>query len=289
MFAVYKKELRSSILGMTGPIFIAAVLVTVGIFTFVYQLSNAMVQFEYSVISSSFWALLFTPILTMRSFTEERKSKTDQLLFSLPISTADIVLGKFFAMATVLAVPCVVMCVYPLVFSSYASDGINFAVSYSAVLGFFLLGCCIIAISMLLSSFFESQVICAIVNLILILVIYFMASLSSSIPEDAVFALAFLIVLSVAVAAIVYASTKNLIATAAAGVALIGAAIAVYLINSELYIGLAPTLISSLFIFQPIYSIGNGIFDITCYVYYLSVAALFVFVTVQTVEHRRWN
>lgn len=289
MYAIYKKELRSSIFGMTGPIFIAAVLVAVGIFVFFYQLANQMVQIEYSFISASVWAFIFTPLLTMRSFSEERRAKTDQLLYSLPISTTQIVLGKFFAMATILAVPCAVMCVYPLIFSSYASDGMSFGVNYSAILGFFLLGCAIIAIGMLISSFFESQVISAILNLMVILVLYFMANLQTYIPSDAWFTLALFIVLSLIVAAVVYYSTKNIVAAAITGVLLVGASVAVYLINSELYIGLAGTVISYLFIFEPIMNIGYGIFDITCFVYYLSVAALFVFVTIQSFERRRWN
>lgn len=289
MNAVFKKEFKSSMNGMTGPIFMFAVLIIMGFFVRYYQFEYSNTHFEYSVADGSFWALILTPILTMRSFTEERKTKTDQLLYSLPITTTQIVLGKFFALAAVLAIPCVVMCAYPVIAYAYASNGINFAVCYGVILAFFLLGCAVIALSMFVSSLFESQVICVIVNIALLLATYFVSSQASKLPENAAFTLALLIILSLVVTYIVYTSTKNYIAAAICGVLLVGGAITVYFIDSSLYTGLGVDMIGSLFIFTPLVSFTTGVFDITCLVYYLSVAALFIFVTVQSFERRRWN
>ena len=289
MLAVFKKEFRSSMNGMTGPLFIFAVLAIIGFFTMMYQFNSAMTNFEYSVSDGAFWSLLLTPVLTMRSFAEERKSKTDQLLYSLPITTAQVVLGKFLAMAAVFAIPCAVLCLYPLIITAYSSGDVNFAVIYGSIFAYFLMGCAVIALGMLISSFCESQVICAVLNLAVLLALYFVATLSGAIPDSAVFTLVILAVLSLIVAGISYYATKNYILAAIVGAVLLGATFAVFFIDSSLYAGLGAEIIGAVFIFRPISNFAYGVFDITVFVYYLSLAALFVFITVQSFEKRRRN
>lgn len=275
--------------GMTGPLFIFAVLAIIGFFTMMYQFNSAMTNFEYSVSDGAFWSLLLTPVLTMRSFAEERKSKTDQLLYSLPITTAQVVLGKFLAMAAVFAIPCAVLCLYPLIITAYSSGDVNFAVIYGSIFAYFLMGCAVIALGMLISSLCESQVICAVLNLAVLLALYFVATLSGAIPDSAVFTLVILAVLSLIVAGISYYATKNYILAAIVGAVLLGATFAVFFIDSSLYAGLGAEIIGAVFIFRPISNFAYGVFDITVFVYYLSLAALFVFITVQSFEKRRRN
>jgi len=289
MYAVYKKELRSSLLGMTGPIFICAVLGIMGFFTAYYQFTAGYSQFEYTIADGTFWSLLLAPILTMRSFTEERRSRTDQLLYSLPITTTSVVIGKYLALVTVFAIPCAILCIYPLVVSAYTNGTPNLAIAYGAILAYFLLGCLVIAIGTFISSLFESQVICAIVNLSLLLVLYFMTTVTSYISDSAVVSLVFLLILAAAVSGIVYFSVKNIIASAVTGGVLAAAALVVYFVNAELYTGLAQRMISTLFIFTPVSVFAFGTFDITCFIYYLSLTVLFVFFTIQSFEKRRWD
>ena len=105
MVAVFKKDFKSALTGMTGVIFITAVLVFVGIFTALIHFVNGAAQFEYALISASFASLLLTPVLTMRSFSEERKMKTDQLLYSLPLKTSQIIIGKYLALLIIFFKP----------------------------------------------------------------------------------------------------------------------------------------------------------------------------------------
>lgn len=289
MGAVFKKDFKSALTGMTGIIFITAVLVFVGIFTAIIHFDRRFAQFEYALISASFASLLLTPILTMRSFSEERKMKTDQLLYSLPISTFQIVMGKFLAMAAIFAIPCAVFCLYPIVLTFFAEGSLNYVMTYGAILAYFLLGCAIIAICMFISSLTESQVISAIISIAAILLVYFLAQFSAYIPTDDWFSLMVVVILCLVVAFIVYSATKNYIAGACAGAVLVIAAVVVYIVKPTLYVGLASQMISGICVFLPIQAFGNGVFDITAYVYYLSLIALFVFATVQTFEKRRWN
>lgn len=289
MGAVFKKDFKSALTGMTGIIFITAVLVFVGVFTAIIHFDQRFAQFEYALISASFASLLLTPILTMRSFSEERKMKTDQLLYSLPISTFQIVMGKFLAMAAIFAIPCAVFCLYPIVLTFFAEGSLNYVMTYGAILAYFLLGCAIIAICMFISSLTESQVISAIISIAAILLVYFLAQFSAYIPTDDWFSLMVVVILCLVVAFIVYSATKNYIAGVCAGAVLVIAAVVVYIVKPALYVGLASQMISGICVFLPIQAFGNGVFDITAYVYYLSLIALFIFATVQTFEKRRWN
>ena len=97
----------------------------------------------------------------MKSFAEDRKNKTDQLLLTSPVSLVEIVLGKYLAMVTVFAIPCVIYCIFPLIIKLQGTA--HFLVDYSSILAFFLLGCVFIAIGMFLSSLTESPVIAAII------------------------------------------------------------------------------------------------------------------------------
>lgn len=289
MTAVFRKEFKSSLLGMTGPIFIFAVLVILGFFTMTYQFRYASSHFEYAIVDGAFWSLLLTPILTMRSFSEERRTKTDQLLYSLPITTTEIVLGKYLAMVAVFAIPCAVTCLYPLIASLYSAGDMNFGVCYGAIGAYFLLGCAVIAIGMLFSSLFESQVICAIINLAALLLLYFIKTGISMVPDESWLTLILFIMIALGIAVILYFATKNYIVSGVAGVLLIGAAVTVYIIEPSLYVGLDKDIISALYIFQPITAFATGVIDLTCYVYYLSICAIFAFITVQSFESRRWN
>ena len=150
MTAIYKRELKSYLTSMVGYLFIFFILVLAGIYFSAYQLSAAYPKFEYTLSAITFVFLIGVPILTMRVLAEERKQKTDQLLLTSPVSVGGIVIGKYLALVTVYAIPMAVMCAYPLIMSKFGT--VSFASDYTAVLGFFLLGCANIAIGVFMSE-----------------------------------------------------------------------------------------------------------------------------------------
>lgn len=99
---------------MTGCVFIAFLVMFTGIYFMAYNLNAGYPYFSYTLSGSLIVFLVGIPLLTMRSFSEERKTKTDQLLLTAPVSLTKVVLGKYFAMVTVLAVPNVIFCLFPL-------------------------------------------------------------------------------------------------------------------------------------------------------------------------------
>lgn len=287
MLAIYQRELKSYFTGFIGYVFVAFILLFGGIYTMVINLSNGITNFEYVLGNMAFVFIIAVPVLTMRVFAEERKQKTDLLLYSLPRSMTSIVLGKYFAMLTVLAVPMLVMAVYPIILSMHGE--INMAVAYSAMLGFFLMGSVLIGIGMLVSSFCDNQAIAAAVCFVIVLVNFFISDLASFVSAEANASLLALTLLVFVVALIVRYLTASNVAAGVVAILGVAALIVTYGIDKTLFEGLFAKILSSVSVFDRFYSFTDGVFDLGAIVYFLSVMALMVFYTVQSMERRRWG
>ena len=160
MRAIYKRQLRSYFHSMIGYVFIAFLVAYTGIYFLAYNLNYGYPYFSYVLSGILFVYLVAIPILTMRCFAEDKKNKTDQMLLTAPVSLFEIVLGKYLAMVTITAVPCVIYLIFPLIIKAQGTAYIK--VDYLAILVFFLLGCVYISIGMLVSSLTESVIIAAI-------------------------------------------------------------------------------------------------------------------------------
>lgn len=128
-----------------------------GIYFVVYNLMLGYPTISYVLQSVVLIFNMTIPILTMRSLSEERKNKTDQLILTAPVSVGKIVLGKYLAMVTVIAIPTMFAGIVPL-FLMRAGE-FQAGVSYASLLGFFLYGCLALAVGLFLSSLTESVVI----------------------------------------------------------------------------------------------------------------------------------
>jgi ABC-2 type transport system permease protein len=287
MSAVYRKELRTYFTGMTAPVFIAFILLMTGIFTVVYNLQGLYPNFEVTVNQVVFVYLLAVPVLTMRSVAEEKRSRTDQLLYSLPVSMTSIVMAKYLAMVTVLAIPVAVMAFYPLLLASFGT--VHLASAYGMLLAFFLLGSALIAIGMFISSLTESQVIAAVVSLAVTLLIYFMSGLANMISADASVSLIAFLALAVVIGLVVNAMIRNTVLSLSVTAILALVTIGVYLVDSSLFAGAVPEILSAISLFDRLTTFQNGMFDLTAIIFYLSVGGLFVYLTVQSLEKKRWN
>ena len=133
MFAILKREVKAYFQTVTGWLFIAAVLVLYGLYFYVYNLRAGYPYISYSLSAIAFIMLITVPGLTMRSFAEERHSRTDQLILTAPVSVGKVVLGKYLAMAFVFTIDMVIIAITPLLLMSYGT--IPLGESYAAVLG----------------------------------------------------------------------------------------------------------------------------------------------------------
>ena len=170
MLAIYKRELKSYFQSMVGCVFVAFLLVFTGIYFVAYNLSAGYPYFSYSLAGSLIVFIVGIPLITMRSFSEERKNKTDQLLLTAPVSLWKVVLGKYLAMVTVIGIPNVIFCAFPLIIKAQGTAYLK--VDYISIGVFFLLGCVYAAIGMFLSALTESQMIAFISTFGILLILY---------------------------------------------------------------------------------------------------------------------
>lgn len=287
MTAVYRKELRSYLTSMIGYVFIAFILVAVGIY-FAYQnLNLGSPRFELVLDNVQFIFLVFVPILTMRVLADEKKQRTDQLLLTLPLSVWDIVIGKFLALVTLYAVPVVILCFYPLLLSSFGP--VNMPAAYFSILAFFLLGCADIAIGIFLSSLTENAVIAAVMTFGALLLCYLMSTISTMVPYTAIASFIAFTVLTVFLVLIVHHMTKDATVTCIAAVVLEGILCAVYMLKRPLLEGAFQKFLSVFYLNGRLQNFFSGMLDIGGILYYLSVMAIFLLLAEQTIVKRRWS
>lgn len=295
MTAVYKRELRSYFSSMMGYVYLFIVLLIIGLMFMVTNLMSSGSQGSYpyfaGTLSSSLIVLVFAvPILTMRSIAEERRSKTDQMLLTYPVTVTSVILGKYFAMVTVYALPLIISCLGPLVISWESAGGGSLAIDYAAILAFLCIGCLFVSIGMFISSLTESQIIAAVASMGAFLLLFFWSGLVSYIPETASASfIGFLLILALVLFAL-YSLTRSNLITAVVAVIGGGGLLAFYLLVPSLLSGL---LTKFLGLFSVTDALGNFtsyyVFDVRGLLMYLSLSALFVFLTIQSVQKRRWS
>ncbi len=287
MSVIYKKELKGYFSSMTGYVYIAFALAVIGIYTYAVCLRQKYPSFEYVLDAVRFLFALLLPILTMRTMSEERRQRTDQLLYSSPISTWSIVFGKFFAALTVYGLPLLVSCFYPALLSRFGS--VNLKAAYAGIFAFLLMGGAAIAIGIFLSSLTDNLMVAAVLSFGAMLVCYIMPSLANMVSASAMTSAMSFTVLAVLGGYLIYESTKNLVLGGGIAAVVVGALLAVYRFKRTLLEGTINTAMNALSVFSRYDSFVYGMFDLKAVIYFITIIVLFVFFTVQTVEKRRWS
>ena len=288
MLAIYERELKSYFHSMTGCVFIAFLVMFTGIYFMAYNLNAGYPYFSYTLSGSLIVFLFGIPLLTMRSFSEERKTKTDQLLLTAPVSLTKVVLGKYFAMVTVLAVPNVIFCLFPLLIKLQGTAYL--LVDYSSIAVFFLLGCVYLAIGMFMSSLTESQIIAFISTFGILLLLYLWDGILSFLPGSAFSGMIGILLILTLIVVYIYHMTKNWMLAAGIEAVGIAAALIVYFVKSSLYENLLTKLLGRLALADVFMNISSSnIVDVSGLLLYVSILIIFVFLTIQTIQKRRWS
>lgn len=287
MLAIYKKELKSYFTSMTGYVFIAFFLVIIGIYYVIYNMIQLYANFEYVLSGISFIFILLVPILTMRLMAEEKKQKTDQLLFTSPLPVGKIIAGKFFAVYTVFLAVMGIVCLYPLILLQFGS--ISLKVAYGAILGFSLLGAAYIAIGLFISTLTESQVVAAVVSFVVILITALMDGLVTLLPTDKKSAWIILSIIIIAICWIVYIMMHNLTISLAAGIIAEAVLTVFYLVKPTVFDGLVSRIFNWFSVIARFDNYTKGVLDLSSAVYFISIVFLFQFLTVQAIKKRRWS
>lgn len=178
MPVVYKREMRQYFSTPVGYVFIAAVLLIGGIYCISNNLKTGYQTFETALNNLPFFLVFLIPVLTSPVFSEEKKQKTDQLLYTLPLTTGQIVTGKYLALLTVWAVPMGIFMFYPPALSIFGD--VNIGQSYANILALYLIGCVMISVCMFISAFCENIIVSTAVSFVIMFLMNQLSSLSGS-------------------------------------------------------------------------------------------------------------
>lgn len=176
MIAVYKRELKAAFHSMIGWIFVAALMFFTGLYFSIYNLGQGYPYVAITLSSIVFVVIIAIPILTMRIMTEDLRYHTDKLLYTAPVKAMRVILGKYFAMLTVFAIPLLVVCLFPIFLGLFGQ--VPYRETYVAILGFFVYGAACISIGLFVSSITENQIVAAVLSFLFLFVGYMMSGIT---------------------------------------------------------------------------------------------------------------
>ena len=287
MAAILKHELSNYFHSFIAYIYCIFMLAFVGVGAMLYNIQEAISNFEYVLAFVSIGLVVIIPVLTMRSISEEKKQKTDQLLFSLPLKTTKIILGKYLALLIIFAIPLVIIAFYPLIFAQYGD--VFLPTSYGSLIAFFFMGAAMIAMGIFISSLTENQGIAAGIGIPVFLLNYYCVTLSEYVSSTALGSLIVLCIFAILLGFLLRYLTKMDNFSFGVSIVLILGMGVVYYINSSLFENLVPNIMAQISLFERFYNFVYGVFDVTAIVFYLTVIVFFLFLSVQSLEKRRYN
>jgi ABC-2 type transport system permease protein len=183
MLAIYKRESKAFFTGPLGYIFVSAFMLVMGLFfSFDFQVGLANLPNLFMIMLYS--CIFLMPLLTMRLISEEKKMKTDQLLFTAPVSISAVVIGKFFAAMTVFLAALALTLLFPLIVSMYV------AMPAGVILGSYIMiilaASVFVAIGLFISSLTENQLAAAILSIVTYLMLLMLQMMAASAPTAAI-------------------------------------------------------------------------------------------------------
>ena len=287
MTAIFLREFKGYFNSMLGWVLTGVMLLFGGLYFTAVNLQGGYTDLSYTLYSFIIVLLIFVPLLCMRSFAEEKRSRTDQLLLTSPVSIPGIVMGKYLSLLAMFVVPLGVYALYPLLMKALGAA--NFAASYSGLLAYFFLGAALIAVCMYLSTLTENQIVAALSGFGVLLVCYLMPAIQTLFTAGSSLALVVFAIILGAASLIIGLHSRSLVL--GGGVFAVGCiALAVlFSVRSAALTTAFSAVLGALALFEPFLDFVNGLFDVTALVYYAGVAGLFLFLTGQALEKRRWN
>ena len=178
MWAIYRKELKSYFLSPIGYIVIGIFLFVFSVFFYLTTVATGSVDLGALYYYAALYGLMIiVPILTMRMFAEERKTGTEQLILTSPVSMTGVVMGKLLAAITVVCITLVISLGYFLIVNYFGSP--NIAVVLVSILGYILISAAALSIGMFASSITENQIIAGVITIAFLIMSLFMQDLNS--------------------------------------------------------------------------------------------------------------
>ena len=287
MTAIFKREFRSYFTGMVGYAVAAVSLFFLGLYFTNRNLLYQSSDFAGVLYTTTLILLFLLPAVSMRSFAEERRARTDQLLLTSPVSIPAIVAGKFLAQLAVFCVPLTAAAVMPLILTAFGK--VSLISAYAALLGYILLGGACLAVGTFISCLTENQIVAYLASFVVLLIAYLMNGIKTMFTSGNLLAFVVFALVLLAASAAVGVVCKNILAGGAVLVVGAAALFALFILRPAWLLSAFDAVLTALALFAPYAEIIGGSFSLPVVLYYLSVIGVFLFFTGQTLERRRWN
>lgn len=286
MIAVFAKELRSYFVTPIGWVFMGLFLLAAGFFFIVGNVlpRNTDISSFFRAVRTVF--LFAVPLLTMRSFAEERRRGTYPLLFTAPVSTTAIVVAKFAAAFAIFLAVLAVTAVHAWIVGRFGVLPVG--ETTANYLGFALLGAVYIAVGVFISAISESQVVAAMGSFFALLLLSVLDTLGRNAPGDPIFGIAFLVIVGlIVVGAIHYLLGRvSLTVTSILLIFLVG--VLYGLLHDDGYTGFLGEALMSVSVTRRFENFASGLIRFADLWFYATAVMTFLGSTVVVLERRRW-
>jgi len=287
MLAILKKEMRTYFTSVSGYGFLAVLLLMTGLFFGLVNIDSGNPYYAGTLQQCTILFLILIPVLTMRLFAEEARQKTDQLLYTSPLTVTEIVVGKYLSAVILFLIGMAITTIFPVIMAMHGK--LPVAETVGAFLGFILLGVCYISVGVFISSLTESQVIAAVATFAALFLFIIMDALAAAAPVTRESSAIFLGICAVGLSFVAYTSTKSkLVGIIFFVLCAIGGTVA-FFVNSLLFDGVITKVLNWFSLLNRFQNFQVGVLDVSDIVYYITFAFAFVFLTVNTIEKRRWK
>lgn len=287
MAAIFKKELRTYFTTFSGYAFLAFFVLITGYFFVAQNLAAQSTNYNDVLVSTMVMFLILVPVLTMRSFAEESRQKTDQLLLTSPVSINAIVIGKFLAAAALYLLAILITAAFPIMLSKYGT--VDTSATVCCFIGYFLMGACLISVGIFVSVLTDNQIVAAAATFGVLFLLLMMDNIAANAPISRASSLIFIAVVIIVIAVTVYLSTKSIAAAAAFAVVLAALTGIVYAVKPAVFDGFITKALGWLSVLSRFENFYLGVFGISDIVYYITFSGVFLFLTVNVIEKRRWS
>ncbi|MDR1688595.1 MAG: ABC-2 transporter permease [Clostridiales bacterium] len=289
MTSVIKKELRTYFSSVIGYALVAGFVLMNAIFFYAINLDGRNTAFYEVLNNTSIIFLIMVPILTMRLFAEESKQKTDQLLFTSPLKTEQVVFGKYLSAVCFMGISMSITVLFPVILSFFSED-FPTAQVVSGYAGYFLMAAAFVSVGMFVSALTDNQIVSAFVSFVILLIIYIILPfLLYVLPGETMASFVLLVLLILVFGLFFTLSTKNLYAGVTVCVILLAAASAVYYFNPLLLDGFLRGFVSWFSVSSRFDNFYNGVLSLSDIVYYIGFSLAFIYFTINVIEKRRWK
>jgi len=289
MFVIIKKEIKTYFTSFPGYIFLAGFVFLMALSFYLINIAGLNASFVRTLSNPSTLLvfLIMIPLLTMQLFCEETKQRTDQLLYTAPVSVSAIVIGKYLGAVSLFLIGIAVTLIFPAIIGFYGSIFLVDVVS--VYIGFILMGFCFIAVGLFISCLTNSAAVAAVGSFAVFFLFYIMDVIAVFMPRDRFSSAVFLVLLAVGVSIIIFNATKNIYAGLIFLLLIATIGFVIYVVNPMFYDAVIFRMLNWFSVLRRFGNFTRGILVVADVVYYLAFSAAFVYLTVNTIEKRRWK